>query len=153
MRLTTAWVLGTLTVGTLDALDAIVVFGLRSGATPTRIFQGIASGLLGSASFQGGSRSAWIGVLVHYTVAAGASAAYLLASRALPFLRKNPWITGPIYGIGFYFFMNLVVIPLSAIGASRFTVFGVTNGLLIHMFGVGLPCALFAARVSAPRGQ
>ena len=42
---------GTLAVGTLDALDAIVFFGLR-GVTPLRIFQSIASGLLGRAAYQ-----------------------------------------------------------------------------------------------------
>jgi hypothetical protein len=47
--------------------------------------------------------------------------------------------------------MNLVVIPLSAIGVvPPFTVFGTTNGLLIHAFGIGLPTALVASRV-APR--
>ena len=39
---------GTIVVGTLDAIDAIVVFGLR-GSTPIRVFQGIASGWLGRA--------------------------------------------------------------------------------------------------------
>ena len=37
---------GGLTVGTLDGLDAIVFFGSR-GAIPHRIFQRIASGLIG----------------------------------------------------------------------------------------------------------
>ena len=44
---------GTIVVGMLDAIDAIVIFGLR-GSTPIRVFQGIASGWLGRASFGGG---------------------------------------------------------------------------------------------------
>jgi hypothetical protein len=36
---------GTLAVGTLDILDAFIFFGLRSGAPPQRILQGIAGGL------------------------------------------------------------------------------------------------------------
>ena len=36
---------GTIVVGILDGIDAIVVFGLR-GSTPIRVFQGIASGWL-----------------------------------------------------------------------------------------------------------
>ena len=39
--------------------------------------------------------------------------------------------------------MNLVVLPLS-VGRPRFLPPVVTNGLLIHMFGVGLPSSLFA---------
>ena len=48
--------------------------------------------------------------------------------------------------------MNWVVIPLSAIGGTpRLVVNPVfINGILIHMFGVGLPSALFASRVSRP---
>jgi len=33
---------GTIVVGTLDAIDAIVIFGLR-GSTPIHVLQGIAS--------------------------------------------------------------------------------------------------------------
>ena len=41
--------------------------------------------------------------------------------------------------------MNLVVIPLSRIGGPTMPAAPVlANGLLIHMFGVGLPAALFA---------
>src|SRR5262245_41350424 len=59
---------GGLVVGALDALDAIVFFGFR-GATPTRIFQSIAAGLLGRASFQGGMRAALLGVAIHFFIA------------------------------------------------------------------------------------
>jgi hypothetical protein len=48
--------LGGLTVGVLDGLDAVVFFGLR-GVTATRIFQAIASGLLGRIAFQGRART------------------------------------------------------------------------------------------------
>lgn len=143
-----AIVAGTLAVGTLDALDAIVVFGLRSGATPARIFRGIAGGVLGSAAGSGGTPAALLGVLLHYAVACGIVTTYVMVSRAWPALARRPWVFGPLFGIAAYFVMNLVVIPLSAIGAvPRFTLFGTTNGLLIHMFGVGLPAALVASRV------
>jgi len=42
--------------------------------------------------------------------------------------------------------MNLVVIPLSAIGAVRCSWPRLVNGILIHVFGIGIPSALFAAR-------
>ena len=137
---------GTLAVGILDALDAIVVFGLRSGATPLRIFQGIAAGLYGRASYDGGWRTAAIGVCLHFTIACGITAVYLLASRRWPTLARRPWMFGPLYGVGVYAVMTLVVIPLSAIGPVRPSAFALTNGLIIHMLGVGLPAALVAAR-------
>jgi hypothetical protein len=143
---------GTLIVGTLDALDAIVVFGLRGGATPARIFRTIASGVLGGAAATGGTPAAILGVFLHYTVALGIVATYVVVSHwLLPALKQRPFVYGPFYGVVAFFVMNLVVIPLSAIGvAPSFTVFGTTNGLLIHAFGIGLPTALVASRV-APR--
>ena len=54
---------GTLVVGILDGLDALIFFGLR-GAQPTRIFQGIASGLLGRSAFSGGLGTALLGVAI-----------------------------------------------------------------------------------------
>jgi hypothetical protein len=140
---------GTIVVGVLDGLDAIVVFGLRSGVTPERIFQGIAAGVLGPASFAGGWRTAALGVALHFLVAGGIVATFLVASRIAPPLRRRPFMFGPLYGVVVYFVMNLVVIPLSALGGPSFTWFGVTNGLLIHVVGVGLPAAL-AARWAAP---
>jgi hypothetical protein len=140
---------GTLVVGTLDALDAVIVFGFR-GATPQRIFQGIASGLLGRASFGGGVPTALLGVAIHYFIAFGIVVTYYVASRWIALLVRRPLVCGAVYGVLAYFFMNLVVIPLSAIGAARFTTFGLVNGILIHVFGIGIPAALFAARSVRP---
>ena len=129
----------------LDAIDAIVIFGLR-GSTPIRVFQGIASGWLGRASFAGGLPTAALGVLTHFFIAFAIVATYYAASRKIGLLRRRPLICGAIYGVAVYFFMNLVVIPLSAIGAVRFSWPLFVNGMLIHIFGIGIPSALFAAR-------
>lgn len=142
---TQAILYGTLVVGTLDALDAIVFFGLRSGAPPLRIFQGIASGLLGPAARQGGLQTAAIGVALHFFIAFGIVVTYFLVSRRVAVLTRHPVICGIVYGLVAYAVMNLVVIPLSKIGGPTMPAAPVlANGLLIHMFGVGLPAALFA---------
>jgi hypothetical protein len=139
---------GTLVVGTLDALDAIVFFGLRSGAGPTRIFQGIASGLIGPAARQGGLKTAALGVFLHYFIAFGIVTTYFLVSRRALLLTRHPVMCGLLYGLLAYAVMNLVVIPLSKIGGPTMPALPVlANGLLIHMFGVGLPSALFARAV------
>lgn len=146
-----AILLGTLIVGTLDALDAIVVFGLGFGVTPAQIFRGIAAGVLGGAAATGGTPAALLGVALHFTIACGIVTTYTVVSRWLRVLARRPLVFGPIYGVAAFFVMNLVVIPLSAIGAvPRFTTFGVVNGLLIHAFGIGVPTALVASRVRAP---
>lgn len=133
-----------LVIGTLDALDAILVFGLLRGVTPGRIFQGIAAGWLGRASLAGGAATIALGVATHYLNATIIAAVYYLVSRRIPALRQRFWLWGPLYGWSVYLVMNFVVIPLSAIGVARFSVLGVTNGLLIHALGVGIPAAWFA---------
>jgi hypothetical protein len=145
---------GTLVVGTLDALDAIVFFGIRSGARPLGIFRGIAAGLLGPSARSGGFPTALLGVALHYVIAFLIVGTFFVASRYIRILRRAPVVTGLFYGIVAYLVMNYVVLPLSAIGRGGLSwppVINavVVNGVLIHMFGVGLPSSLFA-RASRP---
>ena len=142
-----AIIYGGLVVGILDALDAIIFFGLRSGATPQRIFQSIASGWLGRASIQSGMRTAALGVFFHFLIAFTVVAAYCFASRQLPALASHPVLYGIGYGLVVYAVMNLVVVPLSNAGKAPFVWPVFINGIAIHMFGVGLPAAWFASRV------
>ena len=137
---------GTLVVGTLDISDAIVVSLVR-GSTPGRMLQGIASGLLGRASFQGGIATMALGLLIHFFIAFSVVTTYNLVSRRFAVLVRRPLICGPIYGVLVYLFMYRAVIPLSAIGVTPQFVFPRSvNDVLIHALGVGLPSALFAAR-------
>jgi hypothetical protein len=140
---------GTLAVGVLDLADALVFFGLR-GARPIRIFQSIAAGLLGRASFSGGVPTALLGVILHFFIAFLIVTTCVVASRWVPFLRTRPIVSGAFYGIGVYLVMNLAVLPLSAAGKPTFVPVVVLNGVLIHMFGVGVPSCL-AARAAYGR--
>jgi hypothetical protein len=143
-----ALLFGTLTVGTLDILDAIIFFGIRNHVAPIRIFQSIAAGLLGRAAFSGGLRTAILGGALHYFIAFMIVVTYFALSRYVPFLRTRPILAGMCYGVGVYEFMNLVVLPLSNAGPPSTALAVVINGLMIHVFGVGLPSALFAARAN-----
>jgi hypothetical protein len=60
-----ALLFGTITVGGLDILDALLFFGFR-GVAPIRIFQSIASGLLGRTAFDGGLSTALAGGVLHF---------------------------------------------------------------------------------------
>ena len=152
-RLTTPTALlgAALVVGTVDAIDAIVFFGLR-GVTPIRIFQSIAAGLLGVAAFRGGLRTACLGIALHYFVAFGIAATYFIVSRRVALLRRRPIVCGMLYGVVAYFVMNLVVIPLSARGPAPFSLAPFVNGIAIHMLGIGIPSAWFASRVDSANG-
>jgi hypothetical protein len=137
---------GGVLAGLGDLLFAFVYFGLH-GASPIRILQSIASGLLGSAAYDGGAGTAVLGFFLHFVVAFGAAAVYVLASRRLPFLLDHAVLCGLAYGVAVYFFMNLVVLPLSAFPREiTLTLKGALPGLLAHMLLVGLPIALAARR-------
>ena len=85
---------GTLVVGTLDALDAMVFFGLRSGVGPGQIFQSIAAGVYGRAASRMGMHSIGLGILLHYLIAFLIVAFFYALSRAIPLLRKQTLIPG-----------------------------------------------------------
>jgi hypothetical protein len=145
--------LGGLVVGTLDILDAFVFFWMRFGVRPTRILQSIAAGLVGrEAAVAGGMATAALGLALHFVIALGVVAVAVFAARQAPAIARRPFITGPIYGLIVYVVMNYVVIPLSAVpgtgGVPAAPV--LLNGLLIHMFGVGIPAMWFAR--AATRG-
>ncbi len=144
-----AILLGGIIVGALDAIDAVVFFGLRSRVRPIRIFQSIASGVLGRSAFQGGLRAAIIGVLLHFFIATIIVAVYVMASRVMPLLARRIVLFGTLYGLVAYAVMNLVVLPLSAATRGAYPVPVLANGILIHMFGVGLPSAWSARRAQA----
>lgn len=141
---------GALTVGVLDGLDAVVFFGLR-GVSPVRIFQGIASGFLGRAAFDGGAATAALGVLTHFFIALAIVATYYAASRRIAALVERPYLWGPLYGVAVYLFMNLVVVPLSAARSGPVPPAVLVNGLLIHIVGVGLPSAVVSRAARTER--
>lgn len=139
---------GTLAVGILDILDAFVFFWFRNGVRPIRILHSIAAGLLGrEAAIAGGTRTAMLGLGLHFFIAFMIVLAYHLASRSFTVLRRHAVLCGIVYGVTVYAVMNFVVLPLSAAPPRGVPTGAVlANGLLIHAFGVGLPAALSAKR-------
>jgi hypothetical protein len=133
--------------GVLDITAAFVVYGFF-GAKPVPLLQGIASGLLGTRAFQGGLATALLGLLCHFVIAFGAAAVYFAAGRAIPFLIQNVAVSGALYGVAVYFFMNRVVVPLSAVAKRPFSLKMMIVGIVIHIFCVGLPISLSVRRFS-----
>ena len=133
--------------GVMDITAAVVVYG-RFGLKPMRLLQGIASGLLGQKAFSGGLATALLGLLCHFVIAFGAAAVYLLASRALGFLTEHAVVSGVLYGVAVYFFMQQIVLPLSAAAKRPFSLQMMIIGVVIHIFCVGLPIALSIRRFS-----
>ena len=136
------FVLAALVVGTLDISEVMIVSWLKGGA-PLKIFQGIASGIYGKAAFEGGTRMMLIGLALHFFIATTVVAVYFLASRKIAMLNRNPILTGAIYGVLVYLFMNLVVLPLAGM-TPKYTPFSVVNQLFCHIVLIGMTTGLFA---------
>ena len=140
---------GIIAVAVLDILEPILFYGITRGTPPTRIFQSVASGLLGRQAYAGGGASAVLGAALHLFIAAVVVVVYWQASRRLPALTRRPLVYGVLYGLAVYAVMTFVVIPLSAIGGGvRIPPLpALLNGVFAHVVCVGPPAA-FAARAA-----
>jgi hypothetical protein len=139
---------GGLIAGTLDICAACLTSWLRAGVGPVRVLHSVASGLLGAAAFDGGAKTAVLGLALHFLIATGATVVFYLASRKMMFLIERPVTFGLLYGVAVYAFMNFVVLPLSNVARRPIPVSGRIIGVLIIMFCIGLPIALVVRRYS-----
>jgi hypothetical protein len=112
-RLVRAGLLTAVTDGLFSSLLSVFAYG----STVTRLFQGVASVLFGQAAFDGGTRTAIIGMVMHVGVAFWWSAVFLwLIDRWswLRTLRVKPYGIITIasgYGPFVWMVMSLIVIP------------------------------------------
>jgi hypothetical protein len=135
--------LAGLVTGVIDGLFASIQ-SFFYDSNPERVFQGVASTLLGPSALDGGARTAAVGVLMHFGVALGWSTVFLLLYERWPRLRE--WVRSPlgplkvaaVYGPFIWLVMSLVVIPLlvhhPTVIRPRWWV-----QLIGHIFFVGLP--------------
>jgi len=105
-----AILLGGLAASTLDVGAASLI----SGKPPGFILQVIASGLLGKASYAGGTGTMVLGMVLQWLMGLIIAAIYVLASVRfqVPIRRWLP--CGLAYGVVVYFVMTYAVVPLSA---------------------------------------
>jgi uncharacterized membrane protein YagU involved in acid resistance len=139
-----------LLAGCLDITAAFVEAGLE-GKRPVYLLQVIAGGLLGMSSFQRGLATAALGAFFHFLIAFSAAAVFYAASRKWTLLTKHSILSGLLYGVVVYSFMNLVVLPLSAYHATithRPTI-TIARDVAVIMIMVGLPISLVVRKYSA----
>jgi uncharacterized membrane protein YagU involved in acid resistance len=109
--------------------------------------QSIASGLLGTRSYELGLAAASLGVLLHFLMMFVICAIFYASSRRLSALTEHPLVWGAIYGVAVYLVMNFVVLPLSAFPHQiAYTPRVLITGMTILVFCVGLPISLVAKR-------
>jgi hypothetical protein len=84
-----------LACGVLDITAALVVYG-HYGRTPMRLLQGIAAGLLGPRSFEGGIATALLGLFCQFFIAFRAATVYFTASHWVAFLLEHAATSGAL---------------------------------------------------------
>ena len=145
-----AIVWGGAACGILDGVAASVQFALK-GIEPVRVWQGVASGLMGDRTFGKGWLSGAFGLVLHFLIALGAATVFVGACQTFPTLQQFYWISGPLYGVIVFLVMNLIVVPLSARPKRPAPVSVVAVQIVIHMLFVGLPIAVAANRFLSHR--
>ncbi len=107
-----------LLTGVTDGLFSSVLSVAFYSSTVTRLFQGVATTLVGPEALNGGIPTALLGVLMHFGVAFGWSAVFLYV------VLRSPWVRGvlaspngvvkvaAVYGPVIWLVMSLVLIPL-----------------------------------------
>jgi hypothetical protein len=138
-----ATVMGGLVAGTLDIMQAFILWAAVRDATAIQVLQGVAAGLLGRDSFSGGLPAAALGAVLHYFISFCAAGFYYAASRKLPVLVRQPVLCGITYGFLFYLLMTFIVVPLSAAPMSRPPTF-TWDGVFAHTILFGLTIALIS---------
>jgi len=138
-----------LVAGILDISDALIFFGLHSHVPPVRLLQGIAAGLIGKSSFNGGLSVAALGLLMHFCIATFWAAVFVIAARSLPVLRRHAVASGVLYGLIVYAIMNYLVLPHThARPLPTVASIAVLNGVCAIVFCIGLPIALINKRLA-----
>jgi hypothetical protein len=107
-----------LLTGFVDGLFSSILNVVAYRSTVSRLFQGVASVLLGPEAFNGGLRTVTLGVLMHFGVAFGWSAVFLFL------VLRWRWVRGllassygvvkvaGLYGPFIWMVMSLAVIPI-----------------------------------------
>lgn len=137
---------------------AILIGGLAAGALDTVAAyttlpigwpRAVAGGLLGMGAFKGGAGVYAFGLFLEFFIATAAAAVYYAFSRRLEFLKPHFFVCGLFFGIAVYLGMNLIVLPLCALHVhSPMSRPELIQGILVHMFLIGLPIAYSVRRFS-----
>jgi hypothetical protein len=139
--------LAGLLAGALDITATSTLMALQ-GMPLERLWQGIASGALGTSAFKGGKRTAALGLFFHFLIAFIVTAIYYAISLRLPILTTRPLLCGVLYGIVVHVVMSRIVVPLSAAPKREFSLKAFLIQLIIHICFVGLPIAFVITHFS-----
>lgn len=138
-----AALLAGLIAGALDIAAAVL---LNPQVPAQVVFQSVASGWLGSATYDGGWSTAALGLASHFAIMLFIAAVWMTLALSLPALRRLWPLAAVGGGAVVWAIMTYGVVPLSASTLPAPDARHVVIGLLTHVIAVGLPMALVSSR-------
>ena len=142
-----------LVAGCLDLLTAILVYSVvMQRTTDVKLLQGIGRAAFGSQTFEGPSL-ALAGVAVHFFIAFSFTIFYFFVFPYVSFFRKQPVISGLLYGIFAWCVMNLAMLPLFHVANIPHKWDSIVRGAVILMFCIGLPISLIVSSYYKAKNQ
>lgn len=137
-----------LVVAVIDGADA-VIYTVARGSPGERVFQFIASVVLGKESYNMAPWSTVLGILMHCSIALVLTATYFTLAGWIEKVTRNWFIAGFLFGLATWIFINQFLFVVVGIKNS-YTALpawpGLLNGVAAHIFLVGIPIAFGAAR-------
>lgn len=112
------WARAGLLTGVVDGSFSGILAAFFYGSTVVKLFQGVAATLLGPSAADGGTRTAAIGILMHFGVAFAWSLVFLVlynqfdALRAFTQRSAGKLLTAAVYGPVIWMVMSLGIMPL-----------------------------------------
>jgi hypothetical protein len=148
-----------LTIALVDFVFASTLGVLAYGSTVARVWQGVASVVLGPSALQGGLRTVLVGVALHLCVAFTWTAVFLglaLLSERLRAIISTPGgvtVVAIVYGPLIWIVMSTLVIPTVTGRPPKIGVRWFVQAVA-HMFFVALPIVAMVARgLGAPAAR
>ena len=144
-KLTSSIIRAGLIVGTLDITSAFIYYMIKSGKSDFWVvLKFVASGAFGKSASADGSLMIALGLVFHFIIAFSFTILFFLLYPKLTILSKNRIITGIVYGLFIWAFMNLVVVPLSSVVHRPFKLVGVLINMAILVVLIGIPLSFMA---------
>jgi len=137
---------GAVVVALLGATDGATYFRLTAHLNPIEVLQYVASGVFGETAFSGGLGTAFAGLAFHLMISFAVVYVFGVLYTRSRTVRSHTPAAGLAYGAAVWCFMNLVVLPSSAVAPAVLTPVAVVHGVIGHAVCVGLPAALSMRR-------
>ena len=127
-------------VGTTDLVAAYVTQWIKTGKFADRMLHYIAGGALGlETSMKGGNGVAFLGLFFHYFIAFSFTLFFFLIFPRLKFLWFNKYLIGMLYGVFVAVMMGQVILPITPLPTSPFSLSNSIIGWITLGVVLGIP--------------